>query len=163
MTRQAAVVAEAAPAHIEVLRASVRTTFSAICGDDPVFGESCADSDPSGLIGIIAVIGDVSWSVSMGFPPATAEALASRFAGFDIPFDSPDMGDVIGELANVLAGDLVAKLEGIGIGVKMSLPTVARGREVETLQPGTVQAFRLGFTTPQGAGWIGLSIAAPKR
>jgi CheY-specific phosphatase CheX len=160
--RSTGAIAEAAPAHLEVLKASVKTTFGAICGSEPVFNEPEVVADRSGVLGIIAVVGDLSWSLTLGFPPATAEALATQFAGFEIPFDSPDMGDVIGELANVLAGDLVAKLEGVGVGVKMSLPTVARGQDVDTVQGGSVTTYRMGFTTPQGRGWLGLAIATKK-
>ncbi|MDM7914999.1 MAG: chemotaxis protein CheX, partial [Candidatus Eisenbacteria bacterium] len=102
--------------HRDALLKSVEATFGAICGESPVFaGESAEAASASNVLGIIAVVGDLSWSVTLGFPQQTAEQLACKFAGFEIPFESSDMGDVVGELANVLAGDLVAQLDRNGV------------------------------------------------
>ena len=45
----------------------------------------------------------------LGLPRQTASNLVLAFAGCEIDFDSPDMGDAVGELANILAGDFVAR------------------------------------------------------
>src|SRR4051794_1774931 len=86
-----------------------------------VFGNACRmDVTPraappeevpcAGIMGVISFFGDPVWSFAMVLPEATALAATAAFAGFDIPFDSPDMGDMVGEIANVIAGDIVARL-----------------------------------------------------
>jgi chemotaxis protein CheX len=149
--------------HAEVLMESTRFTFGSICGAQPVIeGEVTMPPDASSVQGIVAVVGDLSWSLSLVFPPATAEALARKFSGFDIAYDSADMNDVIGELANVMAGDIVARLDHLGIKVKMSLPTVARGKDVHLAQPGAVSMLSIRAKLPQGQAWVGLAVGRAK-
>lgn len=145
--------------HIKVLRDSTISTFGAFCGSEPSYdGSDHIPDEAASVQGIIAMVGDLSWSVTLGFPPETATALALKFAGFEIPFESEDMTDVVGELANVLAGDLVARLDALGVSAKMSLPSVARGRSFSMVQPGASSAAQLRFTLPQGPMWIGLAV-----
>ena len=83
------------------------------------------------VAGIISFIGETSWSLTWVLPREIAPVLAHKFTGFEIPFDSPDMGEMAAELVNVLAGDVVAQLEKRCIKAQMSLPTVARGDYLE--------------------------------
>lgn len=146
--------------HAEVLAESTRSTLGAICGAEPVL-EQASVTEPAAesVQGIIAMVGDLSWSMSLAFPPETAVPLARKFSGFDIDYDSADMNDVIGELANVMAGDVVARLDRRGCKVKMSLPTVARGTDLHVLQPGAVSMLRMQFRLPQGPAWVALAVA----
>ncbi|HEX4612635.1 MAG TPA: chemotaxis protein CheX [Urbifossiella sp.] len=102
------------------------------------------------VMGVMSFFGDPVWSFALVMPEPTAVAAANGFAGFDIPFDSPDMGDMMGEIANVIAGDIVARLDRARIKVQMSLPTVARGHDVELLPPSHTQELRLHFACPTG-------------
>ena len=149
---------------VDSLDAAVGATFSAILGGWPSFVASVEDSTRCPrMVGIIAVIGDVSWSLSLGFPPETAARMAEKFAGFEIEYDSEDMGDVIGELANVLAGDVVAKLDELGIKVGMSLPTVARVSDLHLLEPSAVQSLRFRYSSTEGEFVVGLAMGKPLR
>jgi CheY-specific phosphatase CheX len=147
---------------MDCLDESIRSTFTAILGESPSLSGNISDplSIP-GMVGIIAVIGDISWSVSLGFSPQTATRMALRFAKFEIPYDSRDMGDIIGELANVLAGDLVARLEQSGIRVDMSLPTVARVEDLRVLQPGAAESLRFTYSSSEGEFFVGLAVGRP--
>jgi chemotaxis protein CheX len=150
--------------HLDLLRESTQATFLTICGAEAEYVGTCvAGHDTTGVQGIIAVVGDLSWSLSLAFSPETAEALALQFAGFEIAYDSADMNDMIGEIANVLAGDVVARLDAQGHNVKMSLPTVARGRDLHVHQPGAVLNEVLCFRLPQGSMAVGLSIGKGDR
>jgi chemotaxis protein CheX len=147
-------------AHVDVLRNSTCSTFGVFCGIEPTFEGTFESVDyASSVQGIIAVVGDLSWSVTIGFPPKTATDLAEKVAGFEIPFESDDMTDIIGELANVLAGDIVARLDGLGVDVKMSLPSVARGERFRMVHPGASSAARMMFRLPQGPMWLELAVA----
>jgi len=66
------------------------------------------------IIAVISLVGDVEWSIFLGLPRETVPVLVAKFAGFEIPFDSEDMGDAVGELANILAGDVKRRLEAKG-------------------------------------------------
>lgn len=139
------------------VRASVAGFFGGHLGLDPaeVLGDPFG-APPASITAVISFFGDPVWSVVLGLPEGTAAAVAEKFCGFEVPFDSPDMGDLVGELVNVMAGEIVARLEAGGKKAPMSLPTVARGQNVELLPPADASTERLAFTTPAGGFWLKL-------
>ena len=158
-----ALEAKLSEAHVNALKSSVSTTFESICGAQPKFlGEIGKDVACTGAVGIIALIGDLSWSLAMGLPRETAISLAEKFAGFPIDYESSDMADVVGELANIISGDLVARLEGIGCRVRMGLPSVIRGDALTHKTAHAQEATRLRFGLAQGEIWVGLALAPPQ-
>lgn len=137
---------------IECLKQSVVNTFSMICGDSPVPME-LPDNDAAAkesILGIISLVGDEVWSVMLQIPKGTAPSMAETFAGMEISFDSPDMGDVVGELVNILAGDLSARLDSIGLKMELSLPTVIRGNGLQLMNSAASPITRLGFKCSKG-------------
>lgn len=150
------------PLLIETIKAAVETTFHSILGEKPTL-VSPEEQPPGvgGVVGIISFVGELAWSYSLILPETTAPAMIQRFVGFEIPYDSPDMGDAVGELANVLAGDVVARLESKRFKAQMSLPTVARGHDVELIAPGGVPTARMFFNSQCGRFWFKLSAARP--
>ena len=145
--------------HVETVKAAALDTFTNI-GVEPQFvykGEEDAPCD--GVVGIISIVGDVAWSLMVGVPRESAESLTVAFTGFEVAYDSADMGDVVGELANVLAGFVVNHLEGIGVSASLSLPTVVRGSHVEMMIPEGQPAARLNFDSTRGKFWIKVAVA----
>ena len=114
------------------------------------------EAPASGMMSTISFLGDQPWSFSLVLPDDTAVALAKAFAGFEIPADSADMGDVIGEVVNVIAGGICARLDARGIKAQMSLPTVVRGANVSVLVPSGALTKRMGFAGPNGTCWFRL-------
>ncbi|HEX5272179.1 MAG TPA: chemotaxis protein CheX [Gemmataceae bacterium] len=144
------------PAIVEGVAEAVENTLASICGARP---ERLTDDPPpqADIIGIITFVGDAAWSFSILMPEATAVALIQTFVGMEIPFDSADMGDAAGELANVIAGDIVARLDARRVKAKMSLPLVARGQNVKVFGVATAACVRLGYRGAQGPFWIKLA------
>lgn len=139
------------PVIAAVVRESVETTFETILGSVPEFvGEDGTKNIGEGVVGIISFGGGVNWLMILALGKQSASRIASGFCGFEIDYDSPDMGDVVGELANVLAGDIVARLKGRGVEAAMSLPTIMRGHDVEPLLPRGAPSEKMHFNTPQG-------------
>ena len=136
-------------------------TVAASCGmelhrlDDG--GRQCFDGNGV-LLAIISVVGDIDWTIFLGLPPKTAEALAVKFAGFEIPFDSDDMGDAMGELANIMAGRVKANLDTLGMDVDISLPSVLRGRSLEVLISHDSSTKRVLFDCDAGNFWTGVML-----
>jgi CheY-specific phosphatase CheX len=57
--------------------------------------------------------GDISGDFGLHLGPATARSLASNFLGEDESgLSSPDVGDVVGELANMLCGSVMSHVGG---------------------------------------------------
>jgi len=143
----------------ECVRESVITNFGMMLGGELSCREQ-ADDDMlcDGITGIISLVGDISWSLMLCLPRDTATSIAAGFSGFEIPFDSADMGDVVGELANVLAGDISARLDALGIKAELSLPMVLRGKDIDLLLPDSTPTVRLTFDSP--CGWFSTRIAS---
>jgi chemotaxis protein CheX len=114
-----------------------------------------------GLFAVMSFIGDINWSYTLLMPRPTTEAMVLKFAGFEIPYDTPDIGDIVGELANVLAGEVVAQCDRRGVCVQMSLPTVARGTDLEVFMPEGNPAKRIRYTSKQGMFGFKLMKAKP--
>src|SRR5262249_54146675 len=102
----------------------------------------------------ISFMGDVFWSLTWVLSKDAAPALAQKMTGMDIPFESPDMGDVAGELMNVLAGEVVLQLERRRIKAQMSLPNVAKGAHLELLPEHKSSVNQLNFTSSYGEFWM---------
>lgn len=117
--------------------AAVQSVCEAIIAERPplVTGPMVAESLTwHGIIGSISLVGDVEWALLLCLSETTAPALAERFTGFEIPFDSPDMGDAIGELANLLAGEIKVELDRVGVKANISLPQVFRTQLMELVR-----------------------------
>lgn len=108
----------------------------------------------------IPVRGAVKWTVVLGFERDAAVQAAARFGIDDIAFDDPDIGDVIGELANQVAGYLKKLLDEKGVIVDISLPTVLRARGIELLiQPrNSKRVDQVCFNSPIGKFWVGVTV-----
>jgi len=74
--------------------------------------------------GIIGLSGDLTGSIVLSFPTASATKLVSAFAGCELDPKSPEFPDAVGELANMIAGG--AK-KAFGFRANISTPNVVIG------------------------------------
>jgi chemotaxis protein CheX len=135
----------------DVTRDSILSIFNTIFGAEPKLEEGGKDKIGEGVVGIISFMGDANYIIMLALPKDSAIAMASKFCGFDIDYDSADMGDVVGELANVLAGDIVARMGKEDLKITMSLPTIMRGHDVEPLLPRGLPLEKLTFSSAEGS------------
>jgi CheY-specific phosphatase CheX len=145
--------------HKECLQQAAVNIFNSTCGmqvqPQACEGGRCNDGV---ITAIISLVGDLDWTIFLGLPRATAGAVAAKFAGFEIPFDSSDMGDAIGELTNILAGEVKAILDAKGVRVNLSLPSVVRAESMEVLAQSKSMSQRTCFCSPLGTLWTGLNV-----
>ncbi|MFP4250084.1 MAG: chemotaxis protein CheX [Armatimonadota bacterium] len=148
------------PDHVKCVADAVCSAMSWVAGEEPKFQGEAAVAEAlrcEGVVGCISLVGDVDWSLVLSIPRATASALAGRFAGFDIPYDSPDMGDAVGEMANLVAGEAKVSLDGIGLTTEISLPQVFRGDIIEVLKLPHVPSKLLAFECTCGPLWVAIA------
>jgi CheY-like chemotaxis protein/CheY-specific phosphatase CheX len=143
----------------EVVPRAAMEIVSEMCG----VKASLVEGDPGlpngdVLVGIISLFGDVKWSVKLQLPRPTAEVLVEKFAGFEVPFESPDMADAIGELTNVTVGQVKRLLVARDMDVEISLPTVFRAAQLEILLQRQTREMLSGYDTPAGRFWTTLVI-----
>ncbi|MBN2171599.1 MAG: chemotaxis protein CheX [Candidatus Krumholzibacteriota bacterium] len=153
--------AHSLPANLlEAAEESLQKTYWSICGDTPQREDGkVLPRDQFAVSGMISFVGDIDWAMVLCLPRDMAVALSERFMGQAIDFDSTDMNDLAGELANIIAGDVKARLGERGIDVDLSLPTVVKGRGVEVFFSDEVQTVNLLFQAREGA--FVMTLAAP--
>jgi CheY-specific phosphatase CheX len=145
--------AEHIPAQIvDIVKESVINTFASICGEAPVFEGELSEAEPlNGIIGNIAVFNpELTFSLMMAIPRQTAVNISEVFMGMELPFESEDMGDLIGELANILAGDVAANIESVGFRGQSSLPTATRGSDLTLFMPNKPPSVKMKFSSVTG-------------
>ena len=143
------------PKIADAVRSAIAISFASIFGEEPRrIDETRSPAACASIVGIISFIGDSIWSLALVVPEGTAPTLAEKFAGFPIPFDAADMTDAIGELANVLAGEVIAQLERRNLKARMSLPVTLRGIDVETVLPRSVPVMTLAYSLDGRPYWF---------
>jgi chemotaxis protein CheX len=145
-----------------VKESSCATLASMIGGEITCLTRGDDEAPGEGLVGIVSFVGDLSWSFLLCLPRQTALDLTLAFMGMELEFESADMSDAVGELANILAGDFVARLEGGGVKTAMSLPKVIRSRGVQLVLPQNGPTEVLPFASPVGDFWITIAMARPE-
>jgi len=121
--------------HYDCVLRSAESVFRQLCSLEVAPCDDPGDLTESGAMLAIISLGcnEFDWSVVLGVPCETAVAVASRFAGFDIPFDSDDMGDAMGEMANIFAGLIQKELASHNLTVEISLPSIMRGQNLSVM------------------------------
>ncbi len=141
-------VAEAA---VEIFNITCELTINPLDKEENLAGDGV-------IIAVISLVGDVDWSVFLGLPRQTATSVAAKFAGFEIPFDSADMGDAIGELSNILGGQVKALLDRRSVKADISLPSVMRAENMAVLVQRDVAGTKTCFDSSLGKLWTGAAV-----
>ncbi|REL38707.1 hypothetical protein DYD21_01790 [Rhodohalobacter sp. SW132] len=149
---------------VDLVKESVINTFTSICGDNPVYIPDSGKSGPvNGVIGNIAVFNpDHTLSLMIVIPKDTAISLSEIFVGMELPFESDDMGDLVGEISNILAGDVAANVETVGFRGQSSLPTATRGSDLTLFMPNKPPTEEMKFSGSTGEFWVNMALTESK-
>jgi hypothetical protein len=149
---------------VEMVKKSVIDTFASISGEEPVYIEERNNKDPlNGIIGNIAVFNpEQTLSLMLAIPKETAVGLSEVFVGMELPFESGDMGDLIGEISNILAGDVAANIEKVGFRGQSSLPTATRGSDLTLFMPNKPPTEKMKFSGVNGIFWLNMALCESK-
>jgi chemotaxis protein CheX len=81
------------------------------------------------ISGLIGMAGNIKGLLAIHLPNEAALAITTAFLGMDVEEIDEDVRDAIGELANMLGGNLKAALDPKGSDIKLSMPTSVSGEE----------------------------------
>ncbi|MEQ9035166.1 MAG: chemotaxis protein CheX [Gracilimonas sp.] len=146
---------------VEIVQESVINTFTSICGGTPECVQQEDESGPlNGIIGNIAVFNaDHTFSLMIAIPKATALKISDAFLGMELPFESHDMGDLIAEIANILAGEVAANIEKVGFRGQSSLPTATRGSDLTLFMPNKPPSAKMKFSSDCGDFMLNMALS----
>lgn len=99
------------------------------------------------ITGVIGLAGTHKGVLAVHIPHQVAFAITSNFLGIDIDEINEDVEDAIGEIANMLGGNIKSILSEKGRDIDLSLPSTVSGKEY-------------GFQTIKGAEKIIISFAS---
>lgn len=99
------------------------------------------------LSALIGLAGELRGLLSLHCNAASARAIAARMLGISPDLAEPEVQDALGELANMIAGNVKAKVNASGIECMISIPTVVAGLdyEVRGLTEGSVVSVPTRF------------------
>jgi chemotaxis protein CheX len=129
---------------------SARTVLSTMAGINSTIGRPYLKNDNAlkhDVSGIISFMGGIEGSVIIGLDLGVATYIVKSFAGMEVPPDSPDFADAVGELANMIAGSAKQHL---GATASISVPTVIIGKGHSTARMSGVPCVVIPCTTPAG-------------
>ncbi len=149
---------------VEVVKESVINTFASIAGDPPTYMvDENEDAPLNGIIGNIAVFNpDFTFSLMLAIPKDTAVNISEVFLGMELPIESDDMGDLIAEIANILAGEVAANMENVGFRGQSSLPTATRGSDLRLFMPNKPPSSKLRFVGSIGDFILNMALSESK-
>ncbi len=150
-------------ANSDVVALAAEEALGATCGIKMQRCEAPETGDTPLILSVIALVGDIEWSIFLGLPRPAATGLVGKFFGFEIPFEAPDMGDAVGELANILGGKCKSLLDARGIKAELSLPSVVRAENVQVLKQSSAASSRVCYHSDVGELWVGVAAGRSTR
>lgn len=149
---------------VGMVKESVVNTFASIIDEQLTCVEDEEEGGPlNGIVGNITVFNSKqTLSLMFAIPKDTALHLSKVFIGMEIPFESDDMGDLIGEIANILAGDIAASVEKVGFRGQSSLPTATRGSNLTLFMPTKPPKEEMKFSSTNTEFWLTMVLSESK-
>ena len=110
----------------------------------------------SGMVGLAGVSKGM---ISIHTPDSVAMAITSSFLGMETTEINDDVKDAIGELANMLAGNIKMVLCGNGKDITLSIPSAVHGEEYTVNCLADSDWVTIPFSSPAGDFLVELQIA----
>ena len=135
---------------LEQIAASVFSTMLGLEFQKRASTTACPVS-PQTITASVKLVGDWDGAVLLHCMETQAREFAARFLGMPPPPEiDGDVRDVLGELANMIAGNLKCTLRP---GIQLSQPSVVDGSGSSLRRSGTV-ICEVGFDTEEGPFWL---------
>lgn len=106
------------------------------------------------ITGMVGLAGTHKGVLAVHFPRAVALAVTSNFLGMEVEEINEDVQDAIGEIANMLGGNLKTILSDRGKDIHLSLPSTIFGDEYAFSSQAEVDQIILPFQTPAGMFYV---------
>ena len=102
------------------------------------------------ITGMVGLAGTHKGVLAVHFPQEVALAVTSNFLGMDVEEVNEDVQDAIGEIANMLGGNLKTILSDRGKDIQLSLPSTIFGDEYAFSSQAEGDQVILPFKAPAG-------------
>lgn len=106
------------------------------------------------ITGMVGLAGTHKGVLAVHFPKQVALDVTSSFLGMDVEDINEDVQDAIGEIANMLGGNLKTILSDRGKDIHLSLPSTIFGDEYAISSQAEVDQLILSFQAPAGMFYV---------
>lgn len=117
-----------------------------------VNGDNMTESVPmtESISGVIGLAGTHKGVLAIHIPNKVAMAITSSFLGMDVDEVNADVADAVGELANMLGGNVKAILSENGRDIDLSLPSTISGQQYDFQPTNEVERVIIPFRCDAG-------------
>lgn len=115
-------------------------------------GDLRDDAGPldNSISGVIGLAGTHKGVLAIHIPDKVAMAITGSFLGMEVEEMNEDVDDAVGELANMLGGNVKSILSEKGRDIDLSLPSTIRGKQYDFQPSKDVDKFVIPFTSALG-------------
>ena len=110
----------------------------------------------SNLTSMIGLGGGIRGVLAIHCPAAVAKAITGSFLGMEVEELDDDVKDAIGEIANMVAGNLKVSYASIGLNVELAIPTSIVGESFHVCGMAEAKRVVVPLNMPEGRFWIEL-------
>ncbi|NDC37318.1 MAG: chemotaxis protein CheX [Proteobacteria bacterium] len=139
---------------IEALGASVQEVLATMTMTKVEMGapaESSAAEIVGEVTGIVGLVGPNSnGTLILSFERDTILQMLENMFGEKFPTLNTEVLDAIGEITNIVCGDLKRRLSAHGFEIAMATPTVVHGTSVRIREKGNRESVSIPFSTSAG-------------
>jgi len=109
--------------------------------------DNVARGDVSGVMGLA---GDMNGAISVSFSEKCILYIVTGMFGEEVKEFNDEIGDAVGEIANMISGQARQKLEAQGINLQAAIPSVVMGKNHKITHMTKQPIIAVPFSTPGG-------------
>ena len=140
---------------------STKEIFSAMIMMDISVAETVAregNSLENSISGIIGLAGLHKGVLAIHLPNVVAMAITGNFLGMEVEEVNEDVEDAVGELANMLGGNVKTILSERGRDIELSMPTTITGTHYDFQTSKNAERYVIGFVCDAGNFMVELQL-----
>lgn len=128
---------------------STRSVFHTMLSMDVSVSEANSSLELSGskVVGCVGFAGDVVGNICIHVPNHFARVMTAAMLGMEVDEveDDEEINDVIGEVSNMVGGDMKSKLCDAGFPCVLSIPNVTSGSDFKIESKGWMRHEKIAF------------------
>ena len=144
----------------KIIESTVEIFTGMVMMDIAVAGEPLTELGrlTKSITGMIGLAGTHKGVLAVHFPNKVALEVTSSFLGMEVDTINEDVQDAVGEIANMLGGNLKTILSDRGKDIQLSLPSTISGDEYNFSSQADVEQIILPFQAPAGIFYVEVEI-----
>ncbi len=140
----------------KIIESTVEIFTGMVMMDISVAGEPMTNLGPlkQSITGMVGLAGTHKGVLAVHFPNQVAMDVTGSFLGMEVGEINADVQDAIGEIANMLGGNLKTILSDRGRDIQLSLPSTISGEQYSFSSQMDVDQIILPFQAPSGVFYV---------